>query len=121
MKSKQEIELLKSQWLEDPIWDIEDTLGFEEHREELQAFQKEQNQRWEAQRAALQPDPIHGFINHIRQNAKHEQEQAAKLLCHYFSQSIQRFDADSIGEINDIVQHIVQAAVLQIKAELLTK
>ena len=38
MKSKEQIEDLKKDWLDDPCWDIEDTEGFEEHRTELQLF-----------------------------------------------------------------------------------
>jgi len=38
MKTAQEIEQLKSEWLSDPLWDIEDTPGFEEHRAELIAY-----------------------------------------------------------------------------------
>lgn len=39
-KSKKEIEALKKEWEIDPCWDIEDTEGFEEHREELLGFRK---------------------------------------------------------------------------------
>lgn len=38
MKTQDEIEELKRQWLADPIWDVEVTEGFEEHRDELLAF-----------------------------------------------------------------------------------
>lgn len=46
-KSRAEIEALKADWLNDGVWDIEDSEGFEAHREELLAFRKE----IEAQRA----------------------------------------------------------------------
>lgn len=42
-KTPEEIQALKDSWLRDPIWDIEDTEGFEAHREELLAFHKEQD------------------------------------------------------------------------------
>lgn len=35
MKTKQDIENLKRQWLNDPCWDIEDTEGFEDYKKEL--------------------------------------------------------------------------------------
>ena len=35
MKSKEEINDLKSSWLSYPIWDIENTEGFEDHKKEL--------------------------------------------------------------------------------------
>jgi len=41
MVIREEIEKLKESWLHDPCWDIEDTEGFEEHREELLAFHAE--------------------------------------------------------------------------------
>jgi|GEM_PF-1661917 len=46
-KTQEELYRLKQDWLSDPCWDIEDTDGFEEHREELEAFHKEQSQKWE--------------------------------------------------------------------------
>ena len=38
MKTKQELDALKVNWLADPCWDIEDTEGFEEHKTELLAW-----------------------------------------------------------------------------------
>lgn len=38
MKTRKEINELKTQWLEDPCWDIECTEGFEDHKEELKEF-----------------------------------------------------------------------------------
>lgn len=38
---KEQIEELKRQWLSDPSWDIEDTDGFEAHRQELYVFRLE--------------------------------------------------------------------------------
>lgn len=37
-KSREDIERLKQQWLDDPCWDIENTEGFDAHREELLEF-----------------------------------------------------------------------------------
>lgn len=37
-KSKEELDKLKKDWLEDPIWDIEDSSGFAEHHDELLIF-----------------------------------------------------------------------------------
>lgn len=52
MKTREEIAALKLNWLKDNIWDIEKTEGFEEHYEELLAFRKEQEAKWEAERKA---------------------------------------------------------------------
>lgn len=46
-RSDQEIFVLKGQWEDDPCWDIEDTEGFEAHREELLSYRKEREARWE--------------------------------------------------------------------------
>lgn len=45
-KTREEIEALKENWLYDPCWDIENTEGFEAHREELEKFHKEKQQEW---------------------------------------------------------------------------
>lgn len=47
MASRTEVDELKTQWEADPIWDIEDTDGFEDHREELTAFRKTKEAAWE--------------------------------------------------------------------------
>lgn len=40
-KTKEEIDHLKSCWTYDPIWDIEDTEGFEDHYDELKEWRVE--------------------------------------------------------------------------------
>jgi hypothetical protein len=37
-KTKEEIQALKDNWIKDPCWDIEDTEGFEEHKDALRAY-----------------------------------------------------------------------------------
>lgn len=50
IRTQEEIDELKRQWLRDPVaWDIEDTEGFEAHREELHKFRIEQETKWERQ------------------------------------------------------------------------
>lgn len=39
--TQSEIDSLKRQWSADPSWDIEDTQGFEEHRQELYIYRLE--------------------------------------------------------------------------------
>lgn len=46
-KTREEIDRLKESWLKDPCWDIEDTPGFEEHGDDLLAYRKEQEVKWE--------------------------------------------------------------------------
>lgn len=39
MKTREDIERLKRDWRNDPCWDIADTPGFEDHRDELAEYQ----------------------------------------------------------------------------------
>ena len=41
IKTREEIEALKASWRHDPCWDIEDSEGFEDHKEELLAYRRE--------------------------------------------------------------------------------
>ncbi len=50
MKSKGEIQALKNNWFSDPCWDIEETEGFEEHKDELLKFRKDKEEEWRAMR-----------------------------------------------------------------------
>lgn len=50
IKTPEEIEALKWNWVNDPCWDIEDTEGFEAHRDELAVFRQEREAVWEAAR-----------------------------------------------------------------------
>lgn len=45
MKTRAEIEALKFQWTEDPCWDLEETDGFENHREELREYRQDVERR----------------------------------------------------------------------------
>lgn len=47
-----EILELKMQWLADGCWDIEETEGFEAHREELLAFRLHSEAEWKTKRQA---------------------------------------------------------------------
>lgn len=51
-KNKNEIESLKQQWVNDPIWDLENTEGFEAHGEELLAFRLKKEKEWLEQNSA---------------------------------------------------------------------
>jgi hypothetical protein len=37
-RTQEDINELKADWLQDPCWDIEDSAGFEAHREELTSY-----------------------------------------------------------------------------------
>ena len=47
IRSREEIEELKREWIKDPLWDIEDTEGFEAHVDELKAFHEHQKLIWD--------------------------------------------------------------------------
>jgi len=47
MKTAEEIEALKLEWASDPCWDLEDTEGFEDHREDLLAYRRQRERaKW---------------------------------------------------------------------------
>lgn len=52
MASVLDLKKLKENWRRDPIWDLEDTEGFEDHFEELKAYRLEMENIWEAERNA---------------------------------------------------------------------
>lgn len=47
MATTNEIESLKKSWRYDPCWDIENTEGFEEHKEELLAYRLGIEKEWQ--------------------------------------------------------------------------
>jgi Asp-tRNA(Asn)/Glu-tRNA(Gln) amidotransferase A subunit family amidase len=47
MKTAEEIKKLKISWHKDPIWDIETTEGFEDHKQELLEYRKSCEAEWE--------------------------------------------------------------------------
>ncbi len=50
MRTREEVEALKTQWLKDATWDIETTGGFGEYAVELAAFAIEHQAIWRAAR-----------------------------------------------------------------------
>jgi hypothetical protein len=46
MATGADIAELKSQWRRDPCWDIEETAGFEAHRDELTAYREKCEREW---------------------------------------------------------------------------
>lgn len=46
MATRKEIEDLKHNWNGDPCWDIEDTEGFEDHKEELELHRYKMQEKW---------------------------------------------------------------------------
>lgn len=46
MKTREDVEFLKSNWISDPCWDIEDTPDFEEYSNELLKFRMMMESKW---------------------------------------------------------------------------
>lgn len=49
MESREEVEKLKQDWKADPCWDIEETEGFGEYKEELLKYRLECEAIWKAE------------------------------------------------------------------------
>lgn len=62
-KSFYEVRALKENWRGDPVWDIEDTEGFEEHKAELKDYRLAMEASW------------------VKQNEERRQKLAAELEC----------------------------------------
>lgn len=46
--TRSDIDALKANWLNDPIWDLENTEGYEAHRAELLQFRQDCEAEWAA-------------------------------------------------------------------------
>jgi len=74
MKTRRDIEQLKAAWLRDPLWDLDDTEGFEAHQDELRQFRLTTGARWRAaedeQERALDAEAerigVHGLLRLLR-------------------------------------------------------
>lgn len=64
-RTPQEIQKLKQDWANDPCWDLEDTEGFEAHREELKEFSDFKTRSWNAAAAAKLKTQLTALSNKI--------------------------------------------------------
>ena len=88
MKTRHDIEVLKSGWLRDPCWDVETTPGFEAHACELHAFRLATEARWRAAEAArdaaidAEADRLgtHGLLRLLRELEVMQQRHTDALL-----------------------------------------
>lgn len=134
-KTPEEIEALKKSWVNDPCWDIEDSEGFEAHKEELLAFRKEEEARWQARRHENLLAIAHR-IGHpgdikvaeqyesFKEAARSNTNKAADTLIYYLRMAIPNFDQngnDHSIEIRDAVEDIVSAAACETMARSIFK
>lgn len=64
------VESLKQNWAKDPCWDLEETEGFKEYREELKAFAEQKEKEWEEFRAKVKQDRIEAEVEAIAERAQ---------------------------------------------------
>lgn len=68
MATQEQIEQLKANWKSDPCWDIQDTEGFEEHRQELVDFATAVHNEWkrmEDERKAAKCEKLGGISTEL--------------------------------------------------------
>ena len=132
-RTDSEISDLKSQWIKDGCWDIEDTEGFEAHSEELSAWRENYESRQEEARdlldrkkASEQGLDLDAYRKRVSLNstAAFKLEEAGRLLCHYLDIASQgKFnanDSDTRSEIEQLVQSIADAGASQALASIAT-
>ena len=130
MKTNDEVEKLKQNWLKDPIYDLYNIEGFEEYEEELKQFQIEHEKRWEdeknrkldikAKELGVSVKTV-AEIERCECFAKARIKQAKTLLTHYFNLAGVMKDSDNQGEIESIVDSMVGASVSFATAEILKR
>lgn len=62
-KTAQEIQDLKDQWCEDPIWDLEETEWFEDYKNDLFAFSVAKKAEWEREQKKIDEIKVRVFLN----------------------------------------------------------
>jgi hypothetical protein len=120
--TRKQIEELKRNWEEDPCWDLEDTKGFEDHRDELRTFRHIKEREWDVQNTKYLEAQAHELgldlqttqrVLQLEALAGEELNNAKRLLLHYFEMHLPQLDADNRFEIGSICEHIVKAATFQ--------
>ena len=91
VKPRNEVEILKANWLADPCWDLYETEGFEEYRDELRKYQEEHalalsyDREQEEEREKLEAENLglYGLfklINHCASMAERQQDAIRALI-----------------------------------------
>lgn len=124
-KTDAEVQSLKENWKADPCWDIEDTEGFEAHRDELIAFREAHEAECE-RRFTLQLEGIATrerisvedarALYYAERSGERASDEAVRTLRHLFNNaglSYPGLDAD----LGDFVGKVVDAAVASAKVD----
>ncbi len=124
MKTTEQIEKLKKDWCHDPCWDIEDTEGFEDHRDELLLYSEKCEKQWNDKETAR----IEKKAKEIGVNTKtmktieglecqfeNEKQKAVKLFVHYFKYACPHWEYDNSSEIECAVDSLINAATANTK------
>lgn len=123
------LEELKANWLRDPIWDIEDTAGFEAHYQELLVFRLRHEKKLDeemdardlvmANKRGLTVEDYREVVR-LRAKAGASKGRAGGLLVHYLL-DIEGGDHtwDNGDEVRGIVSLIIDAAMNEVKALLI--
>ena len=118
------VERLKSNWLDDPVYDIADAFGFEPYRDELRHFSLNAHARWERERksklemaamAAGVPVEKAELFDAAKRTEASSKKIAARLLSLY----LKVHDEEQQAEIGQLVDHLVEAAKAAIAQEQL--
>lgn len=132
MITREQVEKLKQDWLNDPCWDLGTTEGFEAYWEELEQFATAKKAEWDAKRLVRDQKAANEMgltvkeyrhMESLKWQAKDAEKRAAQILWHYLGMLGERtgrpFDGDCEGEIRGIAADIVEASVCATQAALL--
>jgi hypothetical protein len=128
-KTREEVDALKANWLADPIYELTEVKGFEEHRAELEQFKAEQNNKWMVQAAKeirssfeykkqeveKELDGMDAFIddlpftNLIQANIARQQVRASLLL------------AEQVKRVGDLLAEKIEEDLASDQTEFMTR
>ena len=128
MADRAAIEKLKADWENDPCFDLVGIEGFEEHEEELAAFQRQKEQERKQRRDRALQDKAERMgvsleaaaqIERLEARASSLALTANRTLTHYLSLAGVPTTGDCRAEIDQISEDIIDAAVAKATVEIL--
>jgi len=130
--TRQDVENLKSAWVADACFDLEDVEGYEAYRDELLAFRQRQEAAWAAQRQAALTEyaaaiGVPGDLTtaehyrHCLTLRAHWREEARRYLLHYLGRLVTGNgvnQAECRAEIGSIVDHVIEAVEASVDGKI---